>query len=300
MMQQLASLNKNGGKVVLWLLILCMFGFTIVRSLHFLQQTLPADQTYVAFLALAAFDIGVLGWLYYAMHSASGVNQRVIAYGMIFICSGGVIATTVADMLMVSAANGVISKQPSYIGTIALWAVMLVIALNFLSGILVHLVDTKHAKHMAVESARDQITAASLAAIVTKAAEIAPRIAERVAQEWENDVIREMVGHLPPASSTPLLPASLPQTVESTLEPVPAAAPDVAPTQQPANAPIPPFASKKRYRQFHTHASQAPGAQTTSTPQKKPLEAAPDATKKNKLPRTKHVERSQPAGTLTS
>src|SRR5579871_681348 len=191
------NLHSAGSKVVLWLLILAMLGFTITRTLHFLVQTFPPDQAYVAYLALAAFDIGVLGWLYYAMNAAQGTGQRVVGYGMIFVCASGVIVTTIADMLMVSAKNGVTVKMPPDVATAALWAVMIVISLDFFAGILVHLLDPKHQKHMTIENARDKIHQASMAAIDKRVGEIAPRVADRVAAYWEDQVVQEMIGHIP-------------------------------------------------------------------------------------------------------
>jgi hypothetical protein len=190
-------MNKVGAKIVLWGLILAMLGFTVVRTLHFLQMTFPPDQQYIAYLALAAFDVGVLGWFYYATHAAEGAAQRAVAYGMIFICGAGVIITTIADMLMVSDQNGVINKLPPDLATIALWAVMIVIALNVAAGIIVHLVDPKHQRHMAAEAARDKIHMATLAQINKQADTIAPQIAERVAAHWADQTIAEMVGMLP-------------------------------------------------------------------------------------------------------
>ena len=191
------NLNRAGSKVVLWLLTLAMLAFTITRTLHFLVQTFPPDQAYVSYLALAAFDIGVLGWLYYATNAAEGTGQRVVGYGMIFVCASGVIVTTIADMLMVSAHNGVTAKMPPDVATAALWAVMIVITLDFFAGILVHLLDPKHQKHMTIENARDVIHHASMAAINKRAGEIAPRVADRVAAYWEDQVVQEMIGHIP-------------------------------------------------------------------------------------------------------
>ena len=100
-------------------------------------------------------------------------------------------------MLMVSASNGVTNKLPPDTATSALWAVMIVISFNFLAGILVHLVDPKHQKHMAVESAKDRIHAAVHAAIGQRANEIAPRVADRLAAYFEDQVVQEMTGHIP-------------------------------------------------------------------------------------------------------
>jgi hypothetical protein len=191
--------NKAGSKIILWLLILAMLGFTMSRTLDFLKRCLPADQQYIAYVALAAFDIGVLGWLYYAMHAASGDKQRALAYGMIFVCSAGVIVTTVCDLFLVSQANGLAVSPDRQLGTIAVWVVSAVIALNFLAGILVHLVDPTHERHSATEKAKDTIFKASLAAIEQRAGEMAPRIAEMSANYWEQKVTQELVGAIPGA-----------------------------------------------------------------------------------------------------
>src|ERR1700736_1459057 len=88
------NMNRVGGKIILWLLILALIIFTAIRTLHFLQLTFPPELAYVAYLGLAAFDIGILGWFYFATQSAEGVGQRTVAYGMIFVCMVGVVITT--------------------------------------------------------------------------------------------------------------------------------------------------------------------------------------------------------------
>jgi hypothetical protein len=195
-------MNKLGAKIVLWGLVLGMLIFTAIRTLHFLMATFPPGQEYVAFLALAAFDVGVLGWTYFATNSAEGVAQRTLSYGMIFVCAAGVILTTVGDMIDVSAQNH-LTQAPDWWLTAALWGVIVVIVLNVLAGILVHLLDPGHQRHLAQETARDEIHRAALAGIRKRAGEIAPQIAERVTLAWQDQVIQEMTGHLPPPRSTP-------------------------------------------------------------------------------------------------
>lgn len=189
-------MNKIGGKIVLWGLILALLVFTMTRTLHFLQLTFPPELQYVAYLGLAAFDIGILGWLYYASHSAEGAPQRAIAYGMIFICMAGVMATTIADMIIVSSQNG-LTKLPPQWGTIGLWAVIIVIVLNVFSGIVVHLVDPRHQRTMAMENARDTIHTRTLAEIKNQAELIAPQIAEHYARYWAQQTMQEIIGNIP-------------------------------------------------------------------------------------------------------
>jgi hypothetical protein len=209
-----SGMNHIGGKIILWGLILAMLVFTAIRTLHFLQLTFPPDQQYVAYLALAAFDVGILGWFYYATQSAEGVYQRVIAYGMIFICMAGVCLTTIADMILVSSENG-LTKLPPQWGTIGVWGVIIVIILNVVSGILVHLADPVHLQHMAKESAKDKIHALVVTEIHNRAQEIAPQVAQQAAQYWVNQTVHEFLGHIPGAKQ----PAQLPQP-QTTVQPV--------------------------------------------------------------------------------
>lgn len=210
-------MNKIGGKIVLWALIVAMLIFTAIRTLHFLQMTFPVEQQYVAYLGLAAFDIGVLGWLYYSTKSAEGAAQRAIAYGMVFVCLLGVICTTIADMVLVSAQRG-LTALPNQWGTVGLWAVILVIVLNVTSGVLVHLVDPGHQKHLAQEGARDKIHSAVTVHILKQADMIAPQIAAAVARHWSEQTIAEMTGMLPGGQQVPRIvnstaqQVSLPQT----------------------------------------------------------------------------------------
>jgi hypothetical protein len=189
------------------MLIIALILFTAIRTLHFLQMTFPPELGYVAYLGLAAFDVGILGWLYYASHSAEGDSQRALAYGMIFVCMGGVIITTIADMIIVSAQNG-LTKLPPQWSTIGLWGVIIVIIMNVIAGILVHLNAPSHKRHFAMESARDKIHTTVLSHIQAQADVIAPQIAEHTARHWANQVIHEMTGSIPGAYTAPQLPAS--------------------------------------------------------------------------------------------
>jgi hypothetical protein len=237
-MQKQSALHRAASKLILWGIVISMLIFTATRTMHFLMLTIPVDQQYTAYLALAAFDIGVLAWLYYATNAAEGTGQRVVAYGMIFVCSGGVLATTFADMQMGAAANGLTPAVDPNMATTALWAVMIVIALNFFGGVMTHLLDPKHMKHLSVEGAKDRILTASLTAIDERAGEVAPRIAAAMAEHWERQILIEMVGSLPVqiAGSRAALALPSPKNADVDDNGVPAPAAFV-PSEKPAAAP---------------------------------------------------------------
>jgi hypothetical protein len=211
--------SKTGAKWILWGVIVGLLVFTAIRTVHFLQKTFPPDQQSVAYLALVAFDVGVLAWLFFASKAAEGNGQRTVSYGMIFVCGAGVLAATAADMLMVSKDNGITDKIPPDIAIIAIWAVIIVICANVAAGILVHLLDPEHQRHMAQERARDKIHASIIANIESEADDVAPRIAAAVRQHWSVQIVNEMTGMIPNKGNgqAPALPPG-----SKTVEPDPA------------------------------------------------------------------------------
>jgi hypothetical protein len=222
--------NKVGGKFVLWLIIIGMLVFTAIRTVHFLQLTFPPDEQYVAYLGLAAFDVGVLAWFYFATSSAEGAAQRWVAYAMIAVCTGGVLATTVADMTIVSHENG-LSRLPQDMGTLGLWAVIIVIVLNVAAGILAHLLDSAHQKHFEMQNAKDIIHTTTMQHIKQQAHTIAPQIAAQVSQYWASQVAAEMTGQIPGAQPLQIAPPSSSNVVQGSG----VALPQTEPVQQQQN-----------------------------------------------------------------
>lgn len=220
------GLGRNGSKWILMLVMLGLLVFTASRTLHFLQMTFPKDQEYLAYLGLVSFDLGALAWLWYSSSAAEGVQQRVVAYGMIAVCVLGIAITTVADILTVSSANGIEVQMPKDIATVSLWSVCGVIILNVIAMFLVHLFDPKHVRHMAMEDGRAKILEQSYAAIKATSSEIAPIVARHVAEQWKRDTMIALMGYVPDSVglSSPTVVDALPNA--------PVAVPSSAPVQQ--------------------------------------------------------------------
>src|SRR5512136_315255 len=80
--------------------------YTASRTLNLLQLTLPAGQKELAFLALAAFDGGLVLWALFFLKGASGGWQRGISALMIAVSLVGVIVAFGADTLIGAASAG--------------------------------------------------------------------------------------------------------------------------------------------------------------------------------------------------
>lgn len=186
------SLGKIVAQILLWGLVLSLLVFTAVRTLHFLGLTFPPDQGYMPWLGLAAFDGGVLLWLFFASSAASGFWQRAIAYLMIAVCLAGVIICTVADMLLVSAQNGLV-KLPAGTGDNALRGVIAVIIINVIAGVVVHLLSPAHLQKMAMENARSTIQQHALKNIQGRAVEVAPDWGEKIGKQWQDEMFSQLL-----------------------------------------------------------------------------------------------------------
>lgn len=193
------------GTIILGGLILALLIFTASRTVHFLQLTFPPDFAYVAYLALAAFDGGIIGWSIFATVSAEGAMQRGLAYLMIFVCLVGVILTTVADTIISSGQNG-LTKVPPYMATIGVWGSLVVIILNVVAGVVAHLASPHHVRKFQLESIHDEIHQLTIQHIRASALDIAPKIAAESADHWVRMTVQDAVGSLPMPKQQTLLP----------------------------------------------------------------------------------------------
>ena len=161
--------------------------YSASRTLALLQMTLPPGQKDVAFLALLAFDGGLIAWLLTFMFGAEGAWQRAIAGCMVVVDLIGVVIGFGADSLIGASGNGMIEVDKG----IALTAILLttgIIAANIAATVFFQMLSPENRRRMAGESARDRIESASLKAIEEQANALAARLAPVVAASW----VREM------------------------------------------------------------------------------------------------------------
>ena len=189
------------GAIVLGGLMIALMIYTATRTIDFIQMTFPKSMAYVAYLALAAFDGGIIGWTIFATWSAEGALQRGLAYLMIFVDTLGVVLTTVADTTTVSAQNGLTKLDPNMV-TVGMWGSIAIIVLNVVAIIVTHLVSPQHMRKFELENVHDSIHQLTMQHIKDRAIEIAPRIAEEHADHWVRTTIQEVVGSLPASSQT--------------------------------------------------------------------------------------------------
>jgi len=195
------------GTIILGGLMIALMIYTATRTVDFLQMTFPKSMSYVAYLALAAFDGGIIGWTIFATSAAEGAMQRGLAYLMIFVDTAGVILTTIADTTTISAQNGLTKVDPN-MATVGMWGSICIIVLNVVAVIVTHLVAPHHVRKFELENVHDSIHQLTMQHIRTRAIEIAPQIAAEHADHWVRTTIQDVVGSLPASAQTRQLPSS--------------------------------------------------------------------------------------------
>src|ERR1700730_13948773 len=100
------TMKQKMATALLTIMGISLLGYTASRTLNFIRMTLPADQHDTAYLALVAFDGGLVLWTAFYLHGAKGPWQRGIAALMIVVSLVGVLIGFGADTLYTATGFG--------------------------------------------------------------------------------------------------------------------------------------------------------------------------------------------------
>ena len=184
---------QKASSILIGLMELALLAFTASRTLDLLQQILPPSQGIFAFLALVAFDGGLVGWSLFLVYGARGGTQRAIALLMVVLSLAAIGISVVADLLISASARGLVDALPEQGRLAVLVAVGLVVFLNVAAFFLSFISDPDRAKMLATESAKDVITAETLRQIKGAAPGMAAEIAPELTRQWVRSTTRELL-----------------------------------------------------------------------------------------------------------
>ena len=158
--------------------------YSAMRSLDFIQITLPPDQAAMGYLALIATEGGIFCWLLYFLYGAEGSWQRGLALVMTVVDLLGSIALFTADTLLRSGERGLVDAMTAEeIRTIIL-GLSALIALNIAATVACHLFDPENRKKAAEQEAFSKLEDATLEAISKDADTLAAQLAPVIASDW--------------------------------------------------------------------------------------------------------------------
>lgn len=167
---------------------LTLLGYTALRTLDLIQLTLAASQQTIGYLALVAFDGGLIGWTLFLLHGAQGAWQRAISALMIVVSLAGVVLGFTADTLYQAAARGTLLSVDARLIETAVYGMAAIIGLNIAAVTATHLTDPAARRAQAEEEAQDKITDAAITAISKNADALAAELAPKLGEDWLADM----------------------------------------------------------------------------------------------------------------
>ena len=177
-------MNKTLGKIFFWLLIGALLFYSASRTVDLIGMTLSEDSQIIKYLALAAFDGGLLVWSYLFLKHAEGQLQRAIALIMTLVSLLAVIVGFVGDTVIQASMNGLITQADPALARMIIYVTCGVIAAHIAAGVLYHIADPSNLRAISEETAKDKIAAAAMRQIDQHADSLAEELAPQVAAAW--------------------------------------------------------------------------------------------------------------------
>lgn len=221
-------MSKRLPSLVLFIIAGALLIYTASQTLDLLKIFLPPEQAPLSYLALVAFDGGLLGWSFFFAKGARGSWQRSIAAIMIVVSIVAVVIGFAGQTFFTASKKGMLTITPDMSATVV-WAVCGVIAANVVAIVVTHLTSPEHRRSMAEEEANDVIEDAVIEAIKRSAPITARQIAPHKVTEWVEDRVQM---YLPAGQTVQALPAPQPR---QTAQPEPAQTVDAEPEEKKPN-----------------------------------------------------------------
>jgi hypothetical protein len=200
---------------VLFIIAGALLIYTASQTLDLLKMFLPPEQAPLSYLALVAFDGGLLGWSFFFAKGARGSWQRSIAAIMIVVSIVAVVIGFAGETFFTASRKGMLTVTADMSATVV-WAVCGVIAANVVAIVVTHLTSPEHRRSMAEEEANDVIEDAVIDAIRRSAPITARQIAPHKVTEWVEDRVQM---YLPAGQTVQALPAPQPRQTAQPAEP---------------------------------------------------------------------------------
>jgi hypothetical protein len=187
-----STTGKNTTYILILIMSFVLLIFTASRTLDLLQTFLPPGQEAFAYLGIVAFDGGLVGWSFFYAHGARG-KQRSMALIMVIVSLAAVGVSTLADMYLGAADNGLLSALSQGTRLAVLLVIGGVIVANIVAFFLVHISEPEREKAIASEEAKAEIYSETMKQIKAAAPQVAAQIAPELARQWVRETTASML-----------------------------------------------------------------------------------------------------------
>ena len=177
-------MKSSISRILISILGLCLLFYSGLRSVDFVQMTVPADKQFLAYFAIASTELGMVFWLATFLYGAEGAVQRGLSLMMVVVDFCGAVSLFSADTLIRSGEKGIIASIDAGTMQTLILALSIIVAINIGATLAFHIFDPEARKKQAAEEAMDQIEELALKKISASASVLASELAPQMADDW--------------------------------------------------------------------------------------------------------------------
>ena len=185
-------MNKSSGRIFILVTGAVLMAYTMFRSVHLVQSTLPPGSQVMGYAALFGLDAALLAWTLFKTQTARGNTQHAVATFMIILQLLRIGATLVADTWLVADPE----TAPSTIRIVALWLVPIIITVNVAAITAVHLTDPTAEIRNAQRDLQDEIERQVAEQIRQQRGQIASSVSPTAARKYADDLLAQFTSAL--------------------------------------------------------------------------------------------------------
>jgi hypothetical protein len=183
------EISKTLSKFIFYMVAAVLLAWTASLTVTFIATALPNMPWYVPYLALVAFDGGMIAWLFVFLKYAEGVIQRATALGLTVFNFAGVSLLVIAEILL---GGQTFTEAPQGLATWAIWGIGIWTVANVAGVILFHIGDPSAQKQMSIQNEKDAIWAGALKNLATRRTHNSSALAEELGGRMYDEMIAEL------------------------------------------------------------------------------------------------------------
>lgn len=185
----MSEISKTITKFLFYAVAIVLLAWTASLTVAFISTALPNMPWYVPYLALVAFDGGMIAWLFVFLKYAQGTIQRAVALGLTIFDFIGVGLLVIAEILL---GGQNLTEAPAALGTWAIWGIGVWTVVNVLGILLFHIGDPEAQVQMSIQNEKDAIFRGALANLGARRVENSKMLADQLGARMYATMLAEL------------------------------------------------------------------------------------------------------------
>ncbi len=185
----MSEIGKTLSKFLFYAVAIVLLAWTASLTVAFITAALPNMAWYVPYLALVAFDGGMIAWLFVFLKYAQGTMQRAVSIALTAFDFLGVALLVIAEILL---GGQNIAEAPAALGTWAIWGIGIWTVVNVAGVLLFHIGDPDAQVQMSIQNEKDAIFRGALANLGSRRVENSKALADTLGARMYDAMLAEL------------------------------------------------------------------------------------------------------------